>query len=139
MNKKKVLVLCTGNSCRSQIAEAYLRLYSNNSIIYSAGLSPKGLHPLAKYVLEQDGISTKEHTSNSLEYYEDINFDISLTVCNNAKEQCVNFNNSLLKTHHSFEDPANYEGSENEILEFFQKIRDEIKEFSKTYSIKHNL
>ena len=139
MNKKKVLVLCTGNSCRSQMAEAYLRLYSNSSIIYSAGLKPKGLHPLAKYVLEQDGICTKEHTSNSLEDYADIKFDLSLTVCNNAKEQCVYFNNSSLKTHQSFEDPDNFEGSENEVLEFFQKIRDEIKEFSKTYSIKHNL
>src|ERR1044071_873434 len=89
LNMKKILVLCTGNSCRSQIAEGYLRYFSGEKAdIYSAGIETHGVNPRAIATMLEDGIDISGHTSNNVDEYRDIAFDYVLTVCDNAKESC---------------------------------------------------
>ena len=91
-DKKKILVLCTGNSCRSQIAEAYLRQFADNRAdVYSAGVETHGVNPIAIATMQEDGIDISTHTSNNIEEYYDIDFDFVITVCDNAKERCPFF------------------------------------------------
>ena len=85
---KKILVLCTGNSCRSQIAEGYLRKFAaENAIVYSAGVETHGVNPRAILIMAEDGIDISGHTSNNIDEYRDIDFDFVITVCDNAKER----------------------------------------------------
>ncbi len=94
----KILVLCTGNSCRSQIAEAYLRYFSSdNAEIYSAGIEIHGVNPRAVAIMQEDGIDISRHTSNHLDEYSHIPFDIVITVCDNARESCPVFPSSAKK------------------------------------------
>ena len=89
---KRILVLCTGNSCRSQIAEGYLRHFANNKAeIYSAGIETHGVNPKAIEIMEEDNIDISKHTSNNIDEYADINFDYIITVCDSAKENCPFF------------------------------------------------
>jgi arsenate reductase (thioredoxin) len=92
MTQKKILVLCTGNSCRSQIAEGYLRHFAGDKVIvYSAGVEIHGVNPKAIATMKDDGIDISNHTSNSIAEYLNINFDFVITVCDNAKERCPFF------------------------------------------------
>ena len=136
---KNVLVLCTGNSCRSQMAEAFLRSFSINSNIFSAGTEPKEINKHAKKVMSEIDFDLDGHTSNDLNEYSNINFDYLLSVCDNAKETCPTFHNSTIKTHHSFKDPADTSGKNSEILFVFRKVRDEIKDFCHKYAKENNL
>jgi arsenate reductase len=125
---KKVLVLCTGNSCRSQIAEGYLRQSSNGKAeIFSAGIETHGVNPKAIAIMKEDKIDISNHTSNNIDEYHNIDFDFVITVCDNAKENCPFFPTGSKKFHHNFPDPAKASGTEKEILDQFRKVRDRIK------------
>ena len=129
---EKILVLCTGNSCRSQIAEGYLRFFTGNEIeVYSAGLETHGVNQNAIRVMKEDGIDISNHTSNNVNEYLDIPFDLILTVCDHAQENCPYFPGKALRIHHNFPDPAKVSGSEKVIMEAFRNTRDMIKRYSK--------
>ncbi len=135
---KKILVLCTGNSCRSQIAEGYLRHFANgNTEVYSAGVETHGVNPKAIAIMQEDGIDISNHTSNNIDEYYDIDFDFVITVCDNAKERCPFFPTKAKKFHQNFSDPAKAEGSEDEIREEFRKVREEIKTYCKRFISDH--
>lgn len=131
---KKILVLCTGNSCRSQIAEGYLRHFANNKAeIYSAGIETHGVNPRAIAIMKEDGIDISKHTSNNIDEYLNIDFDLVITVCDNAKENCPYFPTKAQKFHHNFPDPAKAMGAEEEINQRFREVRDMIKIYSKNF------
>ncbi len=131
---KKVLVLCTGNSCRSQIAEAYLRHFAGEKAeIYSAGVETHGVNPRAIATMEEDGIDISQHTSNNIDEYFNIDFDFVITVCDNAKERCPFFPTKAKKFHQNFPDPAKATGTEEEILEQFRQVRQMIKSYSQQF------
>lgn len=131
---KKILVLCTGNSCRSQIAEGYLRHFSNNKAeIYSAGIETHGVNPRAIAIMKEDGIDISKHTSNNIDEYVNIDFDLVITVCDNAKENCPYFPTKAKKVHHNFPDPAKATGTEEEIMQAFREVREMIKAYSKSF------
>ena len=135
---KKVLVLCTGNSCRSQIAEGYLRYFANGRAeIYSAGIETHGVNPRAIAVMKEDGIDISHHTSNHIDEYRNIDFDYVITVCDNAKERCPYFPSSAKKFHHNFPDPAKAKGTEEEILNEFRKVRDMIKSYCSEFVVEN--
>lgn len=136
---KKILVLCTGNSCRSQIAEGYLRHFAKEKAeIYSAGVETHGVNPKAVSTMQEDGIDISTHTSNNIDEYRNIDFDFVITVCDNAKERCPFFPTKAKKFHHNFSDPAKATGTEEEINEQFRKVRQLIKDYSKNF-IQENL
>jgi len=129
-----ILVLCTGNSCRSQMAEGYLRFFSKGEAnIYSAGIETHGVNPLAITVMKEDKIDIKHHTSNHINEYINIEFDHIITVCDHAKENCPYFPSNARRWHQNFEDPAKATGSEKEILIRFRRVRKEIKQYSKAF------
>ena len=131
---KKVLVLCTGNSCRSQIAEAYLRHFAGEKAeIYSAGVETHGVNPRAISTMKEDGIDISQHTSNNIDEYVNIDFDFVITVCDNAKERCPFFPTKAKKFHQNFPDPAKATGTEEEILEQFREVRQMIKRYSQQF------
>ena len=131
---KKVLVLCTGNSCRSQIAEAYLRHFAGEKAeIYSAGIETHGVNPRAISAMKEDGIDISQHTSNNIDEYVNIDFDFVITVCDNAKERCPFFPPKAKKFHQNFPDPAKATGTEEAILEQFREVRQMIKSYSQEF------
>ena len=137
--KKKILVLCTGNSCRSQIAEGYLRYFSGERAeVYSAGVETHGVNPRAIATMKEDGIDISGHTSNNVDEYRDINFDFVITVCDNARERCPYFPTKAVKFHQNFPDPAKAQGTEEEIVAEFRRVRDMIKAYCQQF-IEDNL
>lgn len=128
---KNILILCTGNSCRSQIAHGYFNKFSNNKCkIYSAGIETHGLNPNAVQTMLRDDIDISTHTSNDVNEYLDINFDYIITVCDHAKESCPNIpSKNALKIHKNFLDPSKIENSINPQNDF-DNCRDEIKNFT---------
>lgn len=131
---KKILVLCTGNSCRSQIAESYLRHFAaGKAEIYSAGVETHGVNPRAIATMKEDGIDISQHTSNNMEEYRNIPFDYVITVCDNAKERCPYFPSAAKKFHHNFPDPAKATGTEEEIMQQFRAVREQIKDYSRNF------
>ena len=128
---KNILILCTGNSCRSQIAHGYFNKFSNNKCkIYSAGIETHGLNPNAVQTMLRDGIDISTHTSNNVNEYLDINFDYIITVCDHANESCPNIpSKNALKIHKNFLDPSKIENSINPQNDF-DNCRDEIKNFT---------
>ncbi|MBL7787067.1 MAG: arsenate reductase ArsC [Chitinophagales bacterium] len=131
---KKILVLCTGNSCRSQIAEAYLRHFAgNNAQVYSAGVETHGLNPRAVSAMQEDGLDISHHTSNHIDEYKDINFDYVITVCDHAQERCPFFPATAQRFHHNFPDPAKATGSDEAIAEQFSKVRQQIKTYCQEF------
>ncbi len=135
---KKILVLCTGNSCRSQMAEGYLRHFSGEkAMVRSAGVETHGVNPKAIYIMKEDGIDISEHTSNNVEEYLSIEFDFIITVCDNAKERCPVIPGRATKFHYNFPDPAKETGSDEEVLAKFRATRDLIKDFCKDFVAKY--
>jgi len=128
--KPKILFLCTGNSARSQMAEAWLKYYASDFFeVYSAGLEPKGVNPYTIRVMEEAGVDMSGHHSKALgEYINKINFSYLITVCSNADERCPYFPVMGIRMHWPFEDPAAAEGSSSEITEKFRLVRDQIKD-----------
>lgn len=128
--KKNILVLCTGNSCRSQLAEGYLRhFYGEKATVYSAGVETHGVNPRAIATMKEDGIDISMHTSNHVDEYLHIPFDLILTVCDHASERCPIFPSSAQRIHHNFPDPAKATGDEQAIREAFASVRNQIKRF----------
>ena len=131
---KKILVLCTGNSCRSQLAEGYLRHFAKDKAeVYSAGIETHGVNPRAIATMKEDGIDISSHTSNNVNEYQGINFDYVITVCDNAQENCPYFPGSAKKFHFNFPDPAKAAGSEEEIMEVFRNVREQIKTYCRNF------
>jgi arsenate reductase len=129
MNKPKILFLCTTNSARSQMAEAFLKKYGRDRFeAYSAGLEPKGIHPYTEQVMEEIGIPLAGQYSKSFrEYMGKVHFAYLITVCAEAEKNCpTTFPGIGQRLHWSFEDPAAFEGSDEEKMEKFRRIRDEI-------------
>lgn len=131
---KKVLVLCTGNSCRSQIAEGYLRYFAGDKAeIYSAGIETHGVNPKAIEIMKRDGIDIFGHTSNNIDEYMGIDFDYVITVCDNAKESCPYFPTHAVKFHYNFPDPAKAVGTEEEVMEQFREVREMIRKYAQNF------
>jgi arsenate reductase len=136
--KKKILVLCTGNSCRSQIAHGYLQQFGGDKVeVYSAGVETHGVNPKAIATMKDDGIDISSHTSNNILEYQGIDFDFVITVCDNAKERCPYFPNKAIKFHYNFPDPAKAIGTDEEVKKEFERVRDLIKNYSQEFMSKH--
>jgi arsenate reductase len=136
---KQILVLCTGNSCRSQIAEGYLRHFANGkAAVYSAGVETHGVNPRAIEIMAADGIDISGHTSNNMNEYRHISFDFVITVCDHAQERCPFFPARAQRFHQNFPDPAKAHGSEEEIRQQFRDVRRQIKAYCDTF-IKTNI
>ena len=133
-NKKNVLVLCTGNSCRSQLLHGYLaQLLGPRATVYSAGIETHGVNPLAIEVMQEDGVDITHHTSNLVDEYVAVPFDYVLTVCDHANEVCPLFPSTAKKLHHNFPDPAKATGSKDEILAQFRAVRDQVKTYAQQF------
>jgi len=129
----KILILCTGNSCRSQMAEGYLKhflsLISSESKVevYSAGIEAHGLNPNAVEVMKEDRIDISKNSSDNITKYKNIDFNYVITVCDNAAENCPVYPKDTVRIHWPFDDPAKATGSEDEIKLEFRRVRDKIK------------
>ncbi len=133
---KRILVLCTGNSARSQMAQGYLQHFAGGRAeVLSAGVEPKGVNPLAIQVMAEDGIDIAHHTSNHADEYTDLPFDYVITVCDNAREQCPFFPSAARRVHQSFTDPGHSPGMD--ALTSFRQVRDEIKAYSRQFIEDH--
>ena len=136
MSKTRVLFLCTGNSARSQMAEAFLNKYAGERFeAHSAGLEPKGINPLTIKVMNEVGVDMSTHTSKGVDtYLGKVLFQYLVTVCDNAEKNCPTVwpgvNHRL---HWSFEDPAAFDGTDNEKLEKFRQVRDQIEQKVKAW------
>jgi len=130
-----ILVLCTGNSCRSQIAHGYLEYFTDGRKVnvYSAGVETHGVNPKAIATMKEDGIDISHHTSNNVDDYATIPFDYIITVCDNAKERCPFFPSSAKRLHFNFPDPAKFVGNEEETNSEFRRVRQMIKEYCQSF------
>ena len=132
---KNILILCTGNSCRSQMAHGYFaKMLKGKAVIYSAGVETHGVNPFAIKAMAEDGIDISKHTSNNVDEYSAIAFDYVITVCDHAKEVCPYFPKADTQLHQNFKDPASATGTEEEILTEFRATRDEIKAYAKNFT-----
>ena len=129
-NKIKILFLCTGNSCRSQMAEGWAR-YLRGDIIdaCSAGLLPVDVNPRAIEVMKEAGVDISKQRSKHIGEFTGVRFDYAVTVCDYARQQCPVFNDKVRIIHRNIEDPSFLTGTEEEIMTAFRKTRDEIKDF----------
>ena len=129
-DKIKVLFLCTGNSCRSQIAEGWANHLKSDVIdAYSAGIRPIGVNPKTIEVMAEAGVDISDHTSKHIDDLAGIDFDYVVTVCDNAREQCPVFPGPAKLIHKTFEDPYFASGSEEQVMDVFRKVRDQIRAF----------
>jgi arsenate reductase (thioredoxin) len=132
--KERVLILCTGNSARSQMAEGLLRHAAGERFeVESAGTRPGRVRPQTIAVMKKLGIDTSSHRSKHVEEFEGQPFDYVLTVCDNARESCPVFLGPAKRLHKSFEDPAALQGTKEERLALFRRVRDEIRDYLKTF------
>jgi arsenate reductase len=131
---KNILVLCTGNSCRSQIAHGYLaEMTRGKANVYSAGVETHGVNSKAIAIMQEDGIDISGHTSNNITEYFGVDFDFVITVCDNAKERCPFFPTKAQKFHYNFPDPAKATGTEEEIMNAFRSVRELIKGYCEEF------
>jgi len=132
--KKGILFLCTGNSCRSQMAEGFAKkMFPKNMEIFSAGLEPKGVHPMAVKVMQEVGIDISQQESKNIPEIPIDKIDLLVTLYGDAAEQCPVFPGKVERIHWALEDPAKAQGSEEEIAIVFRKIRDNIKSYIISY------
>ena len=136
---KNILVLCTGNSCRSQMAHGYLSHFTDSDKVkvYSAGVETHGVNALAVVIMKEDGVDISNHTSNNVDEYFDIPFDYVITVCDNAKERCPFFPTKAQRFHQNFPDPSKEKGSTDEVIQSFREVRQQIKEYCQAF-VKEN-
>jgi arsenate reductase len=131
---KNILVLCTGNSCRSQIAHGFLAsMTAGKANVYSAGVETHGVNPKAIATMQEIGIDISGHTSNNITEYLSINFDYVITVCDNAKERCPYFPTKAVKLHYNFPDPAKAIGTDDEMNKQFRSVRTMIKTYCEQF------
>jgi arsenate reductase len=130
VSKQRILFLCTGNSCRSHMAEGWLRkLGGDRYESLSAGAKPAGyVHPLAIKAIAEVGVDISKHRSKSIDEFDGQSLDVLITVCDNARESCPTFAGAKRMIHWSFDDPAHATGTEAEKMAMFRRVRDEIKE-----------
>ena len=134
-HRKRVLILCTGNSARSQMAEGLLRHDAGDRFtVESAGTKPTAVRPEAITVMKEVGIDITSHRSKRVDELAGQDFDYVLTVCDHAKESCPVFFGKATRLHHSFNDPAAVEGSEEKRLGEFRRVRDELRSYLKDFS-----
>jgi arsenate reductase len=127
---KRVLILCTGNSCRSQMAEGYLRHFAGRRAeVRSGGVEAHGLNPRAVAVMAEDGVDISGGTSDLVDAWQHVPFDHVTTVCDSARERCPWFPSNAQHWHHDFPDPAKTTGDEAEIMAEFRRVRDLIKAY----------
>lgn len=137
--KKAVLILCTGNSARSQMAEGLLRHDAGERFeVFSAGTKPSHVRPEAIAVMGEIAIDISSHRSKHVDEFAGQVFDYVLTVCDNARESCPLFPGHAVTIHRNFEDPAASQGSEEERLDAFRRVRDEIREYLKSFPTRHS-
>jgi arsenate reductase (thioredoxin) len=133
--KKRVLILCTGNSARSQMAEGLLRHDAGDQFdVESAGTKPSIVRPKAIAAMQEIGIDISGHRSKSVDEFAGQHFDYVITVCDNAREACPVFFGAVKRLHHSFEDPAALEGTESERLALFARVRDELRGYLQQFA-----
>ena len=133
----KILILCTGNSCRSQMAEGYLKSLDDSLKVYSAGTKPADkVNPFAVKAMQEIGIDISDGVPENVDRYLTQSFDYVITVCDNAKETCPVFTGEVKENIHiGFDDPADAEGKEEEVIPVYRRVRDEIREtFTKFYN-----
>lgn len=140
--QKGILFLCTGNSCRSQMAEGFAKkMLLKNMKIFSAGLEPKGVHPMAIKVMQEVGIDISQQKSKNISEIPLDKINMVITLCGDAAERCPIFPGKVKKIHWELEDPAKAQGSQEEIIKIFQKVRDKIKSYMESEkwvnSLKH--
>ena len=135
---KTILVLCTGNSCRSQIAEGYLRHFAGDKAkVYSAGVETHGVNPKAIATMKEDGIDISGHTSNHIDEYRNLAVDYVITVCDSARERCPYFPSTATLFHRNFPDPAKAVGTEDEVMAAFRSVREQIKAYAAAFVAEH--
>jgi len=136
---KNILVLCTGNSCRSQMAHGYLNHFTKGKAnIYSAGIETHGVNPKAIAIMNEDGLDITKHTSNLVTEYETVDFDYIITVCDHANENCPFIpSKKAVRLHHNFFDPSKIEETIEDTHAAFEKARNEIKEYCKEFAAKY--
>jgi arsenate reductase len=133
-DKKRILILCTGNSARSQMAEGLLRHDAGDRFeVFSAGTRPSHVRPEAIAVMRELGIDISGHRSKSVDEFAGQSFDYVLTVCDNAKESCPIFPGKSVRIHESFEDPAALQGPDAERPTLFRRVRDEIRRYLRVF------
>ncbi|MCW7456737.1 arsenate reductase ArsC [Leptospira bandrabouensis] len=131
---KNILILCTGNSCRSQMAEGWMRYYAKEKAnVYSAGIETHGVNPKAIATMKEVGIDISKHTSNHINEYKDIPFDFLITVCDHAKENCPYFPSDAKRFHNNFSDPSKLSGTEEEVKTAFANTREEIRSYCENF------
>ncbi|EDP97255.1 arsenate reductase ArsC [Kordia algicida OT-1] len=132
---KNVLVLCTGNSCRSQMAHGYLEHFAQKKAsIYSAGIETHGVNPKAVAIMKLDNVDISKNTSNNVSEYLDIDFDFIITVCDHAYENCPYIpSKNAKRIHQNFFDPSKVIGSEEQVFNAFRKARAQLKDFCKNF------
>ena len=134
MIEQKILVLCTGNSCRSQMAHGYLQHFGAERVaIFSAGVETHGVNHKAIAAMAEDGIDISHHTSNNITEYGDLAFDHIITVCDHAKEKCPYLPGTARRWHQNFPDPAKATGTEEQVMNEFRKVRDLIKTYCREF------
>ena len=139
MDKKKVIFICTGNACRSQMAEGLLRHMAGNKFeVYSAGSHPSHLHPASVAVMAEWGIDIARHTAEPIDDYLDAGIDIAITVCDNAQQSCPTFPGNMEQIHWGLDDPYHGWGAEPEDLLPYREIRDELKDRIKVFLTEQN-
>ncbi|MFW6059999.1 MAG: arsenate reductase ArsC [Phycisphaeraceae bacterium] len=132
--RKRILVLCTGNRCRSQMAEGWLRHFGGDWFdVRSAGTQPKGVHPLAIKVMREAGVDIGGQASEHVDKFRDQRFDVVVTVCDAAREACPVFPNAGRTVHRSFDDPDKATGSPEQVLDVFRRVRDEVRDWAKDF------
>lgn len=136
MDKKRVLILCTGNSARSQMAEGLLRHDAGDTFdVESAGTKPGAVRPEAIAVMREVGIDISGHRSKPVDEFEGQHFDYMITVCDNAKESCPVFIGAVSRLHHSFDDPPPQSvGTEEERIAIFRRVRDELRNYLREFT-----
>ena len=128
--KLNVLFLCTGNSCRSQMAEGWARHLKSDCIeAFSAGVNPHGMNERAVAIMAEAGVDISDHTSNHLDEYANLDFDYVITVCDNAREHCPLYPKQTKMIHHQFDDPSFVIGTDARVTAEFRRVRDEIRDF----------
>ena len=136
--KKKILFVCTGNSCRSQIAHGLLNnIASDRFDVFSAGLSPNKVHPMAIEVMKEINIDISHHTSDHLDDYLDKSIDVVITTCDDANESCPFFPGNVMKLHWSIDDPFESWIVEESNIQLFRDTRNKIEEKMRSYLEKH--
>ncbi|TAE21502.1 MAG: arsenate reductase ArsC [Cytophagales bacterium] len=131
---KTILVLCTGNSTRSQMAHGYLQHFAGDRAeVLSAGVETHGLNPKAVQVMAEDGVDISHHTSNHVDEYANRSIDYVITVCDSAAERCPVWIGRTHRTHHPFEDPSKGTGSPEVVMDKYRRIRDQIRGFCQAF------